>query len=121
MPHCSLASTIRIDSGSGRQTRLTGTDEVSEGSSSLDAVSMLALGISHWVVESHATIFCRKGQHFQLGIIGLVLRHSGDQLSVNRILQKLHVVPCRWHGALDKRPTVPQPNGNSDKYHAYTG
>ena len=106
--HCSLGSTIRIDSGSGRQGRFTGTDEVSEGSSALDGVSMLAPGISHWVVESHATICCRKRQHLQLEIIGLVLRHSGDQLSANRILQRLHVVPCRRHGALDKRPTVPQ-------------
>ena len=107
-PHCSLGSTIKIDSGSGRQGRLTGTDEVSEGSSALDGVSMLAPGISHWVVESHATICCRKRQHLQLEIIGLVLRHSGDQLSANRTLQRLHVVPCRRHGALDKCPTVPQ-------------
>ena len=107
-PHCSLGSTIRIASGSGRQARLTGTDEVSEGRSALDGVSMLAPGISHWVVESHATICCRKRQHLQLEIIGLVLRHSGDQLSANRILQRLHVVPCRRHGGLDKRPTVPQ-------------
>ena len=48
-PHCSLGSTIRVDSGSGRQARLTGTDEVSEGSSALNGVRMLAPGISHWV------------------------------------------------------------------------
>ena len=69
---------------------------------------MLAPGISHWVVENHATICCRKRQHLQLKIIWRALRYSGDQLSTNRILQRLHVVPCRGHGALDKRPTVPQ-------------